>query len=69
MASAFFGLNRGTVDLGPDKVVYSATTTGSTDVELRVDLTKGLTKNDINLLVVAIMTAVLDARINTAVIL
>ena len=56
MASAFFGLNKGQTQWsgmasGVQGVTESATTTGSTDVEIRVDLTKSLTKNDVKVLV------------------
>jgi len=51
MASAFYGLNRGqtgrTSAAGTQQVTESATATGSTDVEVRIDLTKGLTKAEI----------------------
>lgn len=50
MASAFFGLNRGqtgrTGAAGTSPVTESATATGSTDVEVRIDLTKGLRKQE-----------------------
>ncbi len=50
MASAFYGLNRGQTGrssaAGTSQVTESATTTGSTDVEIRIDLTKGLRKQE-----------------------
>ncbi len=50
MASAYYGLNRGqsgrSSAAGTAPVTESATTTGSTDIEVRIDLTKGLTKNE-----------------------
>lgn len=61
MASAFFGYNRG-ADLSPDKITESATTTGSVDVELRVDLTKGLTRGEITDIVEAILRRINDGR-------
>jgi len=63
MASQFFGYNRG-ADLSPDKVT-TGTSTGSTDVELRVDLAKSLTRQDVNLITEALMRVVNDGRITT----
>lgn len=58
MASAFFGLNRGqtgnSAAAGSSPVAESATATQSTDVEVRVDLTKSLTKGEILILLEAI---------------
>lgn len=51
MASSYFGLNRGQTGrssaAGTSPVTESASATGSTDVEVRVDATKSLTKNEI----------------------
>lgn len=49
MASAFFGLNRGQTEFtgdaaGTQGITESATTTGSTDIEIRIDLTKNWTQ-------------------------
>lgn len=54
MASQFFGLNRGQDDLGPLGVT-TGSSTGSTDVELRCDTGKSLTRKDVNILVERIM--------------
>lgn len=43
MASEFYGFNRGQTEFS----VTEGSSTGSTDVELRVDLTKNLTKEEI----------------------
>jgi hypothetical protein len=43
MASAYFGLNRGQTEF---QVTESGTTSGSTDIEIRIDLTKGLQKSE-----------------------
>lgn len=43
MASRFYGLNRGQTEFQ----VTEGSATGSTDVEVRVDLTKSLDKNDV----------------------
>ncbi len=61
MASEFLGLNRGASEMQPDLVV-AGTSTGATDVELRVDLTKGLTRKDIVTLTEAILRFVEDGR-------
>lgn len=61
MASAFFGFNRGS-DLSPDNITESGTTTGSTDVELRVDLTKNLTRGEITDIVEAILRRINDGN-------
>lgn len=54
MASEFYGLNRGVLD-GQDQLVTVGTSTGSTDVELRVDTGKGTTRKDIRILLMAIL--------------
>jgi hypothetical protein len=56
MASAYFGLNRGQTEFtgdaaGTQGVTESASASGSTDVEIRVDLTKSLNKNEVVMLV------------------
>lgn len=63
MASEYFGYNRGT-DLSPDAVT-TGTSTGSTDVEVRVDLTKSLTKLDVLLILEAIERVIEDQRTAT----
>ena len=63
MASQYFGFNRGT-DLSPDAIT-TGTSSGSTDVELRVDLTKSLTKEDILLITEAIIRMIIDQRTTT----
>lgn len=65
MASLFIGLNRGTQDQGPDEVTVG-TSTGSTDVELRMDETKSLTQMDILLLTEALLRYIIDGRLDTA---
>lgn len=61
MASEYIGYNRG-ADLSPMQATVG-TSTGSTDVELRIDLTKSLTREDIILITEAIERYVLDQRI------
>ncbi len=63
MASQYFGYNRGT-DLSPDAIT-TGTSSGTTDVELRVDLTKSLTKEDVLLITEAILRMILDQRTET----
>ena len=46
MASVFIGTNRGQSPLQVNSFTIGATT-GSTDVELRIDQTKSLTKKDV----------------------
>lgn len=60
MASQYFGFNRGT-DLSPNAIT-TGTSSGSTDVELRIDLTKSITKQDAKLMVDAITRYIEDAR-------
>jgi hypothetical protein len=63
MASEYFGLNRG--DSGNIYKVQTGTSTSSTDVELRADLTKSLTRLDIELLVETIMNFINSGNQNT----
>ncbi len=58
MASQYMGFNRG-ADLSPGKIITN-TVTGGTDIELRIDLTKNLTRMDVELTVEAIMQYLLD---------
>jgi hypothetical protein len=66
MASAFYGLNRGqtgrTSVAGTSPVTESATTTGSTDVEIRIDLTKSMTKSEMSFLIERIKEWILENR-------
>lgn len=61
MASIYLGLNRGVADQGPDKVVEGAST-GATDVELRIDTGKGLTRTEVHDLACRLVEALLDGR-------
>lgn len=60
MASEFYGLNRGS-NLRVEEVTVG-TSTGSTDLELRVDLTKGITRKDVNRLLDTILNFINDGR-------
>lgn len=60
MASEYYGLNRG-ANANPDEVTVG-TSTGSTDVELRIDKTKSLTKEDVRVLVSTIIRRIVDGR-------
>ena len=58
MASEYYGLNRGQSGQpsgASQPYITIGTSTGSTDIELRVDLTKGLTKNEIVMAVKGIL--------------
>lgn len=61
MASRFFGLNRGQDEMNPDAVT-SAASTQSTDVELRVDTGKGLTRHEVVRITEALLRHVADGR-------
>ncbi len=60
MASIFIGYNRG-ASLDPGNATEGAST-GSTDVELRIDTGKGLTRQDVALIVEAIERYLNDGR-------
>lgn len=60
MASQYFGYNRGT-DLSPNAIT-TGTSTGSTDVEVRIDLTKGITRQDAYLILEAVIRYIEDGR-------
>lgn len=60
MASIFLGLNRGAADM-PDQVVEGAAT-GGTDVELRIDTGKGLTREEITRITSRLLDALNDGR-------
>lgn len=61
MASIFLGLNRGKADQGPDAITEGAST-GSTDVELRIDTGKGLTRTEVYNIACRLVEALLDGR-------
>lgn len=60
MASIFLGLNRGALD-SPDKVTEGAAT-GATDVELRIDTGKGLTRLEVTIITRRLLDALNDGR-------
>lgn len=60
MASIYIGYNRG-ADLSPDKATEGAST-GSTDVELRIDTGKDLTRNEVTDISEAILRYLNDGR-------
>lgn len=60
MASIFIGYNRG-ADLSPGKATEGAST-GSTDVELRIDTGKGLQRSEVKDIMTAIERYLLDGR-------
>lgn len=47
MASFYIGLNRGTQNMAEQYNLTTGTSTGSTDIELRIDETKGWTRKEI----------------------
>lgn len=60
MASIFIGYNRG-ADLSPDKATEGAST-GATDVELRIDTGKSLTRGEVTEIMIAIANYLNDGR-------
>lgn len=59
MASVFYGINRGQSDAQPYVVVEGAST-NATDIELRIDTGKGLTKREVDTLTGNIIRYILD---------
>lgn len=66
MANLFIGFNRNS-DYSPDQAT-SGSSTGSTDVEVRVDLSKAITAEDLKLILEAIIRWSEDARVNNTLI-
>ena len=60
MASIFIGYNRG-ADHSPDKATEGSST-GSTDVEVRIDTGKGLTRAEVDRILTAIKNYINDGR-------
>lgn len=60
MASQYFGLNRG-ASSQPDEVSVG-TSTNATDVEVRIDLTKGWTRAELDEYLSRIKDFILDGR-------
>ncbi len=65
MASSYMGVNSGD-EFNPDKVQVSATTTTSTDIELRIDLTKSPNRQKVINALETIISAIADGRANVA---
>lgn len=61
MASIFIGANRGLQDYGPDNITEGAAT-GSTDVELRIDTGKSLTRQEVMLITTRLIEYLNDGR-------
>lgn len=61
MASIYLGLNLGDETMSPDKVQEGAST-NSTDVELRIDTGKSMSRLDVTNLTEAILRALQDGR-------
>lgn len=62
MASVSFGLNRDVVDMGPDRITVGTLAITTNDVELRWDNTKGLTRENIILILKAFERRLEDQR-------
>lgn len=61
MASVSFSLNRG-ADQSPDAVVVGTLAVSTNDVEVRIDQTKNLQREEIVLILQAIERKILDGR-------
>lgn len=61
MASVSFGLNRG-ADSQPDQVTVGTLAVTTNDVELRVDGTKGLTRQEITEITMRLLYELNDGR-------
>lgn len=67
MASFSFGINRGTIDRGPEDITVGTLAVSSNDIELRVDKTKGLTEREIVVALELFIRRINDGRYNDAV--
>lgn len=61
MASIFLGQNRGTSDANPE-IVTEGASTGATDVELRIDTGKNLTRSEVSMIAENLVNFLLDGR-------
>lgn len=65
MASIFIGANRGVPDLGPDVQsggIQEGASTQSTDVELRIDTGKSLTRAEVKIITTRLLEYLEDGR-------
>ena len=65
MASIYIGANLGEPDMGPDPQtggIVEGASTGSTDVELRIDTGKSMTRMDVNLITKRLLEYLNDGR-------
>lgn len=64
MASIFIGLNRGQGDMGSTVggFIAEGSSTQATDVELRIDTGKGLTRKEVDVITSALIRYLLDGR-------
>lgn len=66
MADIFIGANRGVIFTGPDAQtsggVIEGSSTGSTDIEIRIDTGKGTTRQDANLIIARLLEYLNDGR-------
>lgn len=65
MADLFLGLNRGASVTNP-YAVTAGSSTGATDVELRINLAKSLTRADVYHIVEGLYRYVLDGQADTS---
>lgn len=64
MAQNFIGMNRGQFTARPGALTVG-TATGNTDIELRMDTTKGLTKKDVMLFLCALENYIVSNGVGT----
>lgn len=66
MASIYIGANRGVIATGPDAQtsggIIEGSSTGSTDVELRIDTGKGTTRQEVRDIVARLLEYLMDGR-------
>lgn len=65
MADLFIGCNRGAIVTQPYRFT-TGSSTGSTDVELRIDLSKSLTRQDVANILEGIEGYLLDGKANVS---
>lgn len=65
MASIYIGANRGEPDLGPDVQtggIQEGSSTNSTDVEIRIDTGKSLTRHEVKIICTRLLEYLEDGR-------
>lgn len=66
MASKYFGLNHGLATYNNPQAITVGTSTGSTDIELRIDLTKSITTEEAALACDVIKNRILTGALGNA---